>query len=84
MYTTTELKNPDGKGENVSVQACLQDRVNEAELSTAALWSTLAAVAMSSEDAVCGTYCDAVRGVATAAYRIRKALREVLACLSEE
>lgn len=40
-------------GENVSMQACLQDRVNEAELSTAA-------------------------------YQIRKALREVLNCLSEE
>lgn len=70
----------------MSMQACLQDRVNEAELSTAALWSTLeaVAVAMSSEDAVCGTYCDAVRGAATAAYQIRKALQEVLACLSEE
>ena len=65
---------------------CLQDRVNEAELSTAALWSTLeaVAVAMSLEDAVCGTYCDAVRGAATAAYHIRQELLRILSCLDDE
>lgn len=70
----------------MSRKFCLQDKVNDAELSTAALWSTLeaVAVAMSSEDAVCGTYCAAVRGAATAAYRIRQELQGILRCLDDE
>lgn len=65
---------------------CIQDRVNEAELATAALWSTLeaVAVAMNAEHAACETYSDAVRGAATAAFQIREELQEIRKCLNKE
>lgn len=56
------------------------DRIEESTYAVKIIWSTLeaVAVAMNDENAVCETYCDAIRGTADYAYQTKNHLNQML------